>query len=73
MKILVWLKDTSEPLAFDVSENAYLKQEMYCILQGDDVIKIPIQNILFVKEKYGEHLRSKRIKTFKDALKNGDK
>ena len=57
MRILIWLKETSQPLEFN-SSNTYLKQGMYCIIQGDDVIKIPIQNISFIREKYGKHLHN---------------
>jgi hypothetical protein len=58
MKVEVWLKKTSLPLKFDASANAYTKGEMYCIIQGKEVIKIPIINILYIKEEYIQHLHN---------------
>lgn len=52
MKILLWLKNTSQPIVFKYVINAYTKGEFYCIYDGENVTKFPIADIFRTVESY---------------------
>lgn len=71
MKVIIQLKETSQPLEYDAI-NSYQKGHFYCIYTEDGLIyNFPIMNIWRVVEDYGFHGRN--IKENKDQLFNKDK
>jgi hypothetical protein len=54
MKVLVWLKETSQPIEFELVKNTYQKGDFYCVYAGQMVTKFPIGNIFRVVETYNK-------------------
>jgi hypothetical protein len=52
MRVELWLKETSQPIIFENTKNAYTKGALYCVYVGDTVNKFPIEHIFRVVESY---------------------
>lgn len=52
MRVEVWLKETSQPIAHEHVINAYEKGDFYCVYAGEMVYKYPIIHIFRIIESY---------------------
>lgn len=52
MKVVLRLKEASEPMFFDV-KNAYIKGSMYCMRLDDGTLKFPLCSVFSVLESGG--------------------
>lgn len=54
MKVIIWLKETSQPVEHTKVTNAYQKGAFFCVFieSENEVYKYPIANIWRVMESY---------------------
>lgn len=52
MKIVIWLKESSQAIKHDGIVNSYQKGDLYCVYDGTLVYKYPIANIFRIIETY---------------------
>ena len=56
MKVILWLKESSEPLEYECVKNTYTKGDLFCVyLDNEKVHKFPINTIFRIVEDYGHH------------------
>lgn len=57
IEVRIELKETSQPIVIQ-AVNAYTKGPLYCVYDGERVVKFPLANIWRVVEQYGVRTRA---------------
>ena len=55
MRVVIHLKETSQPIEHSQAITAYTKGPFFCVQVSEKVYKYPVSNIWRVTEDYGVH------------------
>ena len=56
MDVTILFYKGSKEKVFHNIENIYEKDSMLCLRSGENILKIPMINILYVQHKHGKHI-----------------